>query len=213
MKKNKTINIIIILLFLSSVVSCLSGGGEKKSAEINIIASNLTIPEGVVDSGIAAKTFNQFNMTLSKLTGIDVGESNVNAEYLLIRNSLPAGHKPSSFTPFHQVAVTRLAFAYCDVFIDDDSQFSSLDYGTLSPAEITVQLLDRLIGIRTPSNAAYYDGISSQINEVMNNNAGNDEEGDPIGALIPNGTGANLKINLTKLSCTTLLGSSTYSVL
>jgi hypothetical protein len=213
MKNTKTMNTFILLLFVTTAVSCVSGGGEKKDDGRDVITANITIPEGVVDSGVAAKTFNQFNMSLSKLTGVDVGESSVNAEYLLIRNSLPAGHDPSSYTPFHQVAVTRLAFAYCNVFIDDDATFSALNYGALTGAQITTQLLNKFIGARTPTNAVYYDGISSELNEVMNNNAGLDDMGTAVGELIPNGTGASLNINLTKLACTTLLASAEFFVL
>jgi hypothetical protein len=213
MKKTKTINFIIILIFISSAVSCVSGGGEKKDDGKAALTANIAIPEGVVDSGIAAKTFNQYNMTLSKLTGVDLGEATVNAEYLAIRNSLPAGHAASSFTPFHQVAVTRLAFAYCDVFIDNDSEFSSLDYANFSGQQISTLLLNRFVGTKNPTNAVYYDGINSELIGVMSNDAGVDEMGNPIGQLIPNGTGATLNRNLTKLTCTTLLASSEFSVL
>ena len=213
MKKTKTINTLIILFFISFAVSCVNSGGEKKSDNRDIITANITIPEGAVDSGIAAKTFNQYNESLAKLTGVDIGQAIVNSEYLAIRNSLPAGHKASSFTPFHQVSVTRLAFAYCNVFIDQDDEFSNLNYAGLSGTQITTQLLTKFIGSRTPANSVYYDGISSELNLLMSNDAGNDDAGNPIGSLIPNTTGTALKINLTKLSCTTLLASSEFSVL
>jgi hypothetical protein len=217
MKKTKKINGLIILLFISSAVSCQNSGGDKKSDTSAVISANTEIPEGVIDSGIAAKTFNQYNESLSKLTGVDLGQATVNSEYLAIRNSLPAGHETSSFTPFHQVSVTRLAFAYCDVFIEGDTEFSNLDYAGLSGPQITSQLLEKFIGSRTPANGTYYDGISSELNLLMNNDAGNDETGNAIGNLIPNTNGtlsaSEMKINLTKLSCTTLLASAEFSVL
>ncbi len=219
--KNNINNLSVCLLILSIPIltSCVAGGGKKKddgrasSSPSGKVASNISIPEGAVDSGLAIKTFNQFNMSLSKLTGIDVSNPSVNGEYLAIRNSLPAGHDPSKFTPFHQVSVTRLAFAYCDSFIDNNSQFKNLDYDSQNASDITNLLVVKFVGNRTGQNANYFDGISNGLLKVMNNDGGVDEVGSPIGSLIPNETGRSLKVNLTKLTCTTLLASSEFSVL
>lgn len=201
---------------ISSLVSCVGGkGGDKKEAGPRPGAQNNTIviPAGVVDSGVATKTFNQFNMTLSKVTNIDSSTPSINSEYLAIRNSLPAGHKTSSYTPFHQVAITRLSFAYCDEFIDNDSEFDNLNYSGLSSAQISTLLVNRFVGARSNANAVKYDAINSEVTAIINNDGGLDDQNNPIGALVPNGSGAAQKRVLTKLGCTALLASAEFSVL
>lgn len=216
MKTKKTLRNLSLIFIVTSLVSCVGGkGGDKKEAgpRPNSNPNALVIPVGVVDSGVATKTFNQYNITLSKLTGIETSDPAVNSEYLAIRNSLPAGHETSSFTPFHQVAVTRLSFAYCDAFIDNDTQFDGLDYANLTGSQISTLLVNKFVGDRTSENAVMYDAIQSEISAIMNNDAGLDDMGNAIGDLVPNGTGAGQKRNLTKLGCTALLASAEFSVL
>jgi len=216
MKTTMTLRHLSLIFIVTSLVSCVGGkGGDKKEAgpRPNSNPNALVIPAGIVDSGVATKTFNQYNMTLSKLTGIEPSDPAVNSEYLAIRNSLPSGHKTSSFTPFHQVAVTRLSFAYCNAFIDSDSQFDNLDYANLTASQLSTHLLNKFVGARTSDNAVMYDSIDSEITAILSNDGGLDEMSNPIGDLVPNGTGAAQKRNLTKLGCTALLASAEFSVL
>jgi hypothetical protein len=161
-----------------------------------------------LESDIFLKTFNQYNMTLAKITEIDPSIAVIQTEYNLIKNSLPAQHDISTFTPFHQITLTRLAFAYCGYFIDNNTNFKSLNYSTLTSDMGTTKLLDQFVGVRTTDNAAKYDGYKTVLLNILNNNAGT------VGKFVPAATSVAVeKKNLTKLACTALLSSVEFTML
>jgi Concanavalin A-like lectin/glucanases superfamily len=63
------------------------------------------------DFGIA--TFERVNRTLSRITGVPITNSTVNALYLSVQQSMAAGPLISAFLPSNQTAMSQLAGAYC----------------------------------------------------------------------------------------------------
>jgi hypothetical protein len=166
-----------------------------------------------IDTGVALKTFNQYNMTLSKVTGIDAAIPAISTEYELVKNSLPGDHLATSFTPFHQISETRLSFAYCNNFIDNNLDFKALNYVTITPESVATKLLEKFIGVRPAKEFEIYDKFYETVLKIMNNDAGVDDNNIAIGKLIPTSTGAIAKTNLTKLACTAILSSSEFTTL
>jgi len=219
---------INIFLFLSSILfftSCIASkdasvlktnSTSTTTTNSNPLPANGTEAGSTIVSSLALKTFNQYNMTLSKVTGIDASTPAISTEYGLIKNSLPSDHLASTYTPFHQISQTRLSFAYCSYFIDNNSAYNSgLDYATISPENATKKILEKFIGPRPEKGFEIYDKFNEVILKIMNNDAGVDANNQSIGKLIPSTTAsaADLKKNLTKLACTAILSSSEFTTL
>jgi hypothetical protein len=63
------------------------------------------------DLGVA--TFERFNRSLSKITGVPITDSIVNTLYHTSQQSMPAGPLVAAFGPSQQAAFSQLANAYC----------------------------------------------------------------------------------------------------
>ena len=219
----KSLNFTIIMtsLLLTACVGS-SSSAPKKKASSTIKNTNPTgggttptAPTPTTDSsaGVSLKTFNQYNQTLSKVTEIDSSTEAVATEYELIKNSLPSEHAAGAFTSFHQISQTRLAFAYCNNFIDNNADFKSINFMSATPQEMTTKLLTKFIGVRPATKYELYDQYNATLIKIMNNDAGLDENDMPIGELVPTATGALEMKNLTKLACTAILASTEFTTL
>jgi hypothetical protein len=210
---------LLLLSIVSMIISCVPSKGSNKlitSTPKTTSTSGNNNPnvnnQLVIDTGVSLKTFNQYNMTLSKLTDVDAADPVIATEYNLIKNSLPGDHSASGYTPFHQISQTRLAFAYCNSFISNNSDFKSLDYANISTSSIATKLLDKFIGVKPAKNVEFYEKFNEVILSIMNNKA-TDDAGTLIGKLVPSATGVPLKIALTKLSCAAILSSAEFTTL
>lgn len=189
-------------------------GGTGGTGDTGGTGNNPVIPPSTGEvTGVALKTFNQYNQTLSKVTEIDSATPAIAAEYELIKNSLPSEHAAAAFTSFHQISQTRLAFSYCNNFIDNNAEFKAVNYATVMPQEMTTKLLTKFIGARPTSKYELYDQYNATVLKIMNNDAGMDENGSPIGELVPTAMGATATKNLTKLACTAILASTEFTTL
>ncbi len=211
----KKIYYFFFILLLASCVAetkkAQSSSSSTKGAD-NTAAGDDFVPDP--ENAVAVKTFNQYNMSLSKATDVDAATPDVANEYNLIKYSLPSEHDVANFTPFHQITMTRLAFAYCKYFIDNNVDFKALNYTTTTPEVLTAQLMTRFIGARTASNGASFDKTQTAVLKIMQNNAGSDENGATIGKLVPNATNtATERKNLAKLACTAILSSAEFTTL
>lgn len=224
----KSINFTIIMtsILITSCVGSSDSTVKKKTTSPSVsttpggtggtggTGSNPVIPPSAnVASGVALKTFNQYNQTLSKVTEQDSSTPAIAAEYEVIKNSLPADHTAASFTSFHQISQTRLSFAYCNSFVDNNVDFKSINYTTATPQEMSTKLLTKFIGARPTTKFELYDQYNAVILKIMNNDAGVDENNMPIGDLVPTATGAMAMKNLTKLACTAILASTEFTTL
>lgn len=191
------------------------GGGNTGGGGSSGGGGGVVVGEAELDKNIALKTFNQYNMSLSKVTGIDPTTPAISTEYGLIKNSLPGEHGATNFTPFNQIAMVRLSAVYCDVFINSDAAFSgqAVNYATITAQAMATKLLERFVGARSDANSVLYDKYNADLVKIMNNDAGKDENGADIGMLVPVATGVALKQNLSKLACTAVLSSAEFTTL
>lgn len=218
------INLLVLLILTSCVEKQKQTELDFNSSGVNSGASSpaagssgggapATSGVAEMEKNISMKTFNQYNMSLAKITGIDPTTPSILSEYQLIKNSLPGEHSASTFTPFNQVAMIRLSTAYCDVFIMNDAEFKVVNYATVTAQAMTTKLLVRFLGEKNASNGALYDKYNAEILKIMNNDAGLDDAGVAIGKLIPVTTGAALNQNLSKLACGAILSSAEFTTL
>jgi hypothetical protein len=214
---NRNILKLISVLFIFS--ACVPVGDKTALNSTTTSGKDTTSTTGSSQSLEAeatptVKLFNQYNQTLSKITGINSATTAISTEYETIKNSLPADHSAYSFTSFHQIAMTRLSFAYCNYFISNDSEFKAVNYMTATSDALTTKLIVRFLGAKDSSNATKYDQFYAVILKILKNDAGTDTSTNTaIGKLIPNATGATLNLNLTKLGCTAILASSEYTTM
>ncbi|MBY0416383.1 MAG: hypothetical protein K2Q18_19565 [Bdellovibrionales bacterium] len=214
----KILNLTIIMASTILLTACVPGSDstalKATSTAKNTNTGGTPIPTiNSTESGVALKTFNQYNQTLSKATDTDSATPAIATEYELIKNSLPSDHGAGSFTSFHQISQTRLSFAYCNYFIDNNAEFKAINYLSATPQDMTTKLLVKFVGVRPATKYELYDQYNTTILKIMNNDAGVDENDAPIGDLIPTATGALLMKNLTKLACTAILSSTEFTTL
>ena len=223
--KLNTFFILSTIFLLSSCLSSKNGNSIKTDASAAKSKTGVIDPLLNIDTGLALKTFNQYNKTLAKATGIDQATVSIATEYEAIKNSLPSDHIATTYTPFHQISQTRLSFAYCNNFIDTNNEFKALNYTNITTLDIntnqyittdqfiTTKLLEKFIGVKPVKDFDFYDKFDGIILKIMNNNAGVDADNNAIGKLIPTATGAVAKKNLTKLACTAILSSAEFTTL
>lgn len=171
----------------------ISTGDSKKSAPVESI------------KGFHIKNFNQINMSFSKLTGVPRSRQNVSDVMGQILNQLPADNDLNSFTPFHQISITRLAFTYCEIFVDQDAEFNGLNYSTISSQEITDRLISRFLDDAPDDQPEKYDILKDELLSTLNN------EPDPSAGPLVDSVGVRsdiLKRRLTKMACSLTLSSS-----
>ncbi len=208
-------NFYLIALGLLVFVSCKGSKTSSTKPISSLPVSSVTSSRSFVvdESPVVLKTFNQYNATLSKVTGVNSADTDISDEYEKIKNSLPGDHSASTFTPFHQISQTRLAFTYCNNFVDNNSVFKAYNYGSLSSQTLTKNLLEKFMGSKDILGEEAYVKYEDILLKIMNNDAGLDDNGKAIGKLLPIATGATLNKNLTKLGCTALLASSEFTTI
>lgn len=156
-------------------------------------------------SGVYIKNFNQINMSYSKLTGISRSRASVVDVMGQILNQLPANNDLNSFTPFHQISITRLAFTYCEMFIEEDNDFSSLDYSNVSSLDLAESMIERFLDEEPADEPQKYDVLRSELISILNN-----EDTDSAGKLVDESgvSRSELKVRLSKMACSMVLSSS-----
>jgi len=156
-------------------------------------------------SGAHIKNFNQINMSFSKLTGVSRSHDNVQDVMGQILNQLPSSNDLGGFTPFHQISITRLAFTYCELFIDNDATFSNIDYERLSSVSMADAMITHFLDEVPEDEPAKYDVLRGEMISILDN-----EDLDQVGPLVnSNGVGnATLMRRLSKMACSLTLSSS-----
>lgn len=152
--------------------------------------ASVELVEQVESSGIAAKNFAQINNTYASLTGVSAGD--VSTEYGLIKMQLPASSNPRSLNGFNQIASSRLAFAYCNPYIDGRA-----DLDLLSNEDAIKNLLNSFIDVNPEKNSDHKK-MFTQLEAIMS-----DED-----SLINDNNADRKRKKLLKLTCTAILASS-----
>ena len=217
---------IIFITFALLTTGCLKSkkGSNAPAAAPAPVAQNPTVEDPkttevviseikTTTAAIAVKNFEQYYKTLSKLTGIDqyFAEANytpVYGEYKTIQAQLAIDNDASSFSSFNQIAATRLAFAFCDPFVDKDVEFKGNvpNIAQNSPEEISDALLERFLDSK-PEEITGYDSLRSELVSIIENKVVYDGERET--QLIPSGN----NVALAKVACAALLSSSYFVVL
>ena len=220
---------ILLLLTVIGLTSCLPKGVEKSAqSELDFSPNNNdgsrpnspprssgnNIPEGPVVSGgseLTTKTeilnFNQMSMNFSKITGVDRGHDLIKDVMSEVLSQLPSSNDVDSFTAFTQVSITRLSFSYCDVFVDEDPDFSNLNYSSSNNEEIINLLLSKTLDTADSSNpSVLFEDLANELNDVLNNNTNDPEVTTYIDSSID--SIGERKKRLTKMACTLTLSSS-----
>jgi len=131
----------------------------------------------VADIGL--KTFDEINITMSALTGIDKTETAIDNTYRTIRQQLPSVETIDGFLSAHQMAVTQLAIQYCNALVEDSSlratYFPGFNFGASAetafdtPAErdlVINPLLSNMVGSNLDSQPED-TAIESELNDLM----------------------------------------------
>lgn len=77
---------------------------------------------------VGVRTFDEINMTMASVTGVDPEDNAVDVTFQNLRQSMPAIESPAAFLSSHQVAIAQLAIEYCNALIEDRGSISSTAY-------------------------------------------------------------------------------------
>ena len=175
-----------------------TSGGSSGGAAIQ----TLTAPQ------IRVKNYNQYNMTLEKLTG--QSRSKYYDLFEALKGSLPADNEIEGLTPFNLIAMTRLADAYCKDYVEQESVVGKSLYSDLTPNLIELDIRDTLFAkfLDAKPTDTTFDSLRDEVENVLNNSDGQG------GTLLPgaanNFTGYK---SLTVAACVTILASPYITLL
>src|SRR5215469_13063965 len=169
-------------------------------------------PNNTPQPDFGVSTFERFNRSLSKITGVAITDSVVNSLYQASQQSMPAGPLIAAFGSSQQTAFSQLANAYC------------------SEMMASVSLRDTFFGngldANLPSNVSWFGGSLSAnrmivINALVNNAVGNANPQvqtaviagvDGLITKIPSLNGAATVSQATVAACTAVLGSAAVTL-
>jgi len=214
---------IVLSLFLFLLTSCnplqkpedkatsaLGGGGGT-----NVGAA--PVDEPMAPRLVRVMNYNQYNMTLAKLTGIN--QSKVSSIFEQIKGSLPADGDISAMTSFNLVAKTRLADFYCGIYINGERDAAGAlvaggipmlpDSLVSVDASIKNHLLTKFLDYDPADPNPIFDSLTRELDFVLSNSDG--QGGVLIGAT--NLSAVQLNRNLSVMACVTVLASSHITLL
>jgi hypothetical protein len=191
----------IVLLPLLILVSC-----NPSTKESSVSSSQATGGTGGGGSNpppsmeprlTKVMSYNQYNMTLSKLTGIN--SSRASTLFEEIKGSLPADTDIDAMTSFNLVSKTRLADFYCGVYVSDYLAKTSFS----NAINMKNHLLSTFLDYDVVSPNPVFDSLVTEVENVLANNDGQN------GKLIPSSLSANdMNKNLSIMACVTILAST-----
>jgi hypothetical protein len=183
--------------------SSLSGGSPSGGGQ--------PVDQAMAPRLVRVMNYNQFNMTLSKLTGIN--QSKVMSVFEQIKGSLPADGDIEGMTSFNIVAKAKLADAYCGLYINGETnaQGALIAGGVprLADSEIPgikMHLLNKFIDYDAADPV--FESLSAELDNVLLNKDG--QGGSLIGATL---SASQLNRNLSVMACVVILASSHITLL
>lgn len=195
---------LIVLLPLLILIAC-NPASQNSSSSSSVSPGGTSGGTGSTTTAMEPRltkvmTYNQYNMTLSKLTGINSSQATTLFEQ--IKGSLPADTNIEAMTSFNLVAKTRLSDFYCGIFINDTLVKSNFDF--LSASNIKNHLMTTFLDYDSRNPNPIFDSLATELDNVLSNNDGQG------GKLIPatNLTTLQLNKNLSIMACVTILASS-----
>ncbi len=128
------------------------------------------------DPEVGIRDFAEVNATMSKMTGIPVANSEVDATYDLVHQALPVGTGVNGFISSQQMGVTQLAIKYCSVLVDDTSArasyFPGFPFGTSHTTAFNDRsllldpLIDNMVGNGIGTQPDLTD-LSAEVNALV----------------------------------------------
>jgi len=146
-------------------------------------------PNNTPQPDFGVSTFERFNRSLSKITGVAITDSVVNSLYQASQQSMPAGPAIDAFGSSQQTAFSQLASAYCnemmassqlrDAFFGSglDASLGSLSSGFFSSAGnrslVEQALVQNAVGNANPQVAtAVTNEVDALLQKIPSINAG-----------------------------------------
>ncbi len=193
------IKVLSFTLIVLSLTSCIEPEGAVEATKKEDIKTEGGLFKRSASGGVAAKNFTQINLTYSNLTKVPTYNESVLAEYKAIELQLPASTDPESLNGFNQLSSTRLAFAYCDVFLDKGEVYGMFSSNS---ADVNSKVMINLFADLDFDNNEAHQEFKSHVVEILNNR-GIDSTGTNV-QLIQ----VSNKKSLLKLGCAAVLSSS-----
>ena len=148
-------------------------GNQLGFAEPDVPAAPPAAVPDVPEPELGLRTFAKINDTMSVLTGIDANDAAVSALYDDLRGSLPSTSDLLSFAAAQQIAIQRLATAYCGAVVTDagncDAFFGTCSIDAAAKDQVANTLYDRFIGdnlVDQPERAGVTTAIVGVIDDL-----------------------------------------------
>lgn len=170
-------------------------------------------PDGVPQSDVGMRTFDEINATMSQTTGVSTQNPSVKATFSTVKQQLPTVETIQGFLASHQIAVAQLAIEYCNALVDDTtlraSYFPGFDFSAPANQAFNTQVkldqvLDPLINNALGTNLPSQPDVADVKGEL----------GSLVTTLTSCGAscGANRTPTVVKSVCASTLGSGAMLV-
>ncbi len=83
------------------------------------VLPTIPLPDPGEASEIGLRTFDEINASMASITGVDPAD--IQASFLVMRQSLPSVETIEGFLSAHQMSITQLAIEYCDALVESTS--------------------------------------------------------------------------------------------
>lgn len=191
---------LLNVMTLSLLFSCVEPDPKDHIKKGDAAGGLVSLNRSQTEKALANKNFLQINNTFSKLTGISPDQGNVLSEYQAIQLQLPSSTDPETLNGFNQIASTRLAFAYCDQYIEANQGNYDFSTADTNDAELKAMVLN-FVDMDFDNNSEHQEFLTN-LHAILS-----DED-----ELVNDGNFSREKRKLMKMSCAATL-SSTYVTL
>lgn len=167
-----------------------------------------TPANGAPASHIGLKTFDEINVSMSRMTGVSTNHPAVADTFATVRQQLPTVENINGFLSSHQMAITQLAIQYCDALVEDSTLRSSFFPGfnvsaatssafdTAGRSQVITPLINEFVGQDLASQPSVAD-IENELNDLI----------DRLSACGGN-CASDRTATIVKASCAAVLGSA-----
>jgi len=148
-------------------------GNKLGSAETVAPSAPPAPAADVPEPALGVRSFSKMSDTMSALTGVSRGAAAVSTLYTDLRDSLPATDDILAFGSAQQVAIQRLATAYCGAIVTDTTActnfFGACTIAVGARGTVADRIYDRLLGVNLasqPDKAAVNAELVDELNDL-----------------------------------------------
>lgn len=195
----------LLLSVMFVLVSCVQSPGPVTSdGSLGKAGESVAGPITMTAPVVRVKNYNQYNMTLEKLTGLS--RAKYNDLFEALKGSLPADNDIGGLTSFNLIAMTRLSDAYCLDFVTKEAPLGlSAPLSTFDEDAIRDFLMNRFLDVKDDDNFA---SLKSSVDSVL---ANDDGSGQSLFPNVPNTLAGHKQ--LTVAACVAILASPYVTLL